>query len=129
MNEVLVKNVMDFKPYRLVNPNRTVRIIVDDKICGAEKISAGFTIVDPLSSTLFHSHDNEEEFIYILKGKGKFITEKGEYELTDNTVIFVKPGIRHKIENIENSPLWFIFVYSPPGPEQAVYKQYEKEIS
>ncbi|MEM2260615.1 MAG: cupin domain-containing protein [Candidatus Methanomethylicaceae archaeon] len=126
LNEVLIKNVMDFKPYNLTNPNRTVRIIVDKEICGAEKLSAGFTMIDPLSSTPFHSHDNEEEFIYIIKGKGRFITEKEEYELTDNTVIFVKPGIKHKIENIENSPLWFVFVYSPPGPEKEIYKQSKK---
>jgi mannose-6-phosphate isomerase-like protein (cupin superfamily) len=123
---VLVKNVMDFKSYKLINPNRTVRIIIDNKICEAKNFSAGFTIVDPLSSTPFHSHENEEEFIYILKGNGKFITEKEEYELKDNTVIFIKPGIKHKIENIEESPLWFIFVYSPPGPEEEIYKQIKK---
>jgi mannose-6-phosphate isomerase-like protein (cupin superfamily) len=73
-----------------------------------------------LSSTPFHSHENEEEFIYILKGNGKFITEKEEYELKDNTVIFIKPGIKHKIENIRETPLWFIFVYSPPDLEKEI---------
>ncbi len=118
---------MDFKPYKLINPNRTVRIIIDDKICEAKNISAGFTIIDPLSSTIFHSHDNEEEFIYIMKGKGKLITEKEEHEVIDNTVIFIKPGIKHKIENSEKYPLYFIFVYSPPGPEKGIYKQAENE--
>lgn len=93
---VLIKNVMDFKPYKLTNPNRTVRIIVDEKICEAEKLSAGFTIIDPLSSIPFHSHDNEEEFMYIIKGRGKFITEKEKYEIIDNTIIFVKPGVNIK---------------------------------
>jgi mannose-6-phosphate isomerase-like protein (cupin superfamily) len=126
-SKVFVKKISDFPSIKLIDPSRTVKIILDKEI-GAENISAGVCIIDPLSKIPYHSHEKEEEFMYIINGKGKLITEEGNYELSDDSIIFVKPNVKHTIVNELNEPLYFLFVYSPPGPEQKTKQMIKNSV-
>jgi mannose-6-phosphate isomerase-like protein (cupin superfamily) len=53
--------------------------------------------------------------MYIINGKGKLITEEGNYELSTDSIIFVKLNVKHTIVNELNEPLYFLFVYSLPA--------------
>ena len=49
-------------------------------------------------------------FFFVLSGMGKFITEKGNYDLTENTLMYYPSGIKYNIKSDKNCPLNFITV-------------------
>ena len=50
------------------NPERILRIWLDEK-SGAKNISCGTTEIPPNSQIPWHSHEKEEEVMFIYKGK------------------------------------------------------------
>ena len=59
--------------------------------------------------------------MYFKGGRGRITLESGEaFEVGPDTVTYVPPGEKHKIENIGDEPLVFIFIYVPAGPEKAI---------
>ena len=46
-------------------------------------------------SLAWHSHDNEDELFYILKGKLRIEMEAGAVELTEGQAFVVPKGVRH----------------------------------
>lgn len=49
-------------------------------------------------------------FFFVLSGNGKFITENGNYDLTENTLIYYPCGIKYNIKSSKTNPLNFITV-------------------
>ncbi len=80
----------------------------------------GICIVDPNSQTPLHTHQNEEEAMFIFGGRGKAKIQDNEYALREGSIIFCPPGISHQIINDTKRKLQFLFAYSPGGPEQTV---------
>ena len=60
-----------------------------------------------------HKHDTEEEVMYFLSGKGKFITKDREIDLHEGICIYNPPGETHKIVNTGDEVLKFVWIYSP----------------
>lgn len=61
-----------------------------------------------------HTHETEEEIIYILAGSGAIIAEGEETRLAPGTAVFIPPGLPHQIRVDEAEPLKLITVFSPP---------------
>ena len=74
----------------------------------------GNMLINPGCSIGEHSHDNEEEIYYILKGKG-FVVDNGiRQEVKEGDVILTGNGASHSIENTSSEPLevlGFILLY------------------
>jgi len=114
-----VKSLNEVTAYRMPGPKRTVRILVDPVEDGAKRISLGLCVIDPKSEIPYHSHDEAEEVMYILRGRGKAIIDGVEYELKENSSMYCPPKRMHQIVNPNPEELWFVFAYSPPGGEQS----------
>jgi len=54
--------------------------------------------------------------MYFIAGKGKFVTEEEEIDLSPGTVIYNPPGQLHKILNTGDEVLRFVWIYSPQLP-------------
>lgn len=59
---------------------------VDDSYIKVAKVHGSFT---------WHSHDNEDELFYILKGRLRIEMEDGDVELGEGEAFVVPKGVRH----------------------------------
>lgn len=64
-----------------------------------------------------HSHDRNEEAIYILEGKGRAVVDGKDYPLTAGTAIFLPKDVRHMFINEGEGALKFVWLILPHGLE------------
>ncbi|MGB9839277.1 cupin domain-containing protein [Thermovenabulum sp.] len=99
-------------------PPRVSKVLICNKTVGATQISMGVNVTEVGSKIPAHNHDNQEEAMFIVSGKGKLIVEgEGEYELTPGTAIFAPVGVKHEIVNTGDEPIKIVWAYAPPLPE------------
>jgi mannose-6-phosphate isomerase-like protein (cupin superfamily) len=63
-----------------------------------------------------HGHDNGEETIFVITGKGKVKIGDDIYDLTPGTAALFPQGVPHMIWNNTDEPLHIVCFY---GPEQS----------
>jgi mannose-6-phosphate isomerase-like protein (cupin superfamily) len=61
-----------------------------------------------------HTHQTEEEILYILSGEGVIITDGKETRLEPGAAVFIPPGLPHQIRVDGEEPLKLVTVFSPP---------------
>jgi quercetin dioxygenase-like cupin family protein len=61
-----------------------------------------------------HTHQAEEEIIYILAGEGAIVSEGKEMKLVPGAAVFIPPGMPHQIRVDSPDPLKLVTVFSPP---------------
>jgi len=96
------KNLREIPAYRVTKPeghNRKIALLVDKPGDGAQNISMGLCIIDPNSKILYHTHENEEEAIYIIKGNGIAKFADFEQKVSGGSVMFCPPKVSHQIIN------------------------------
>jgi len=99
-------------------PPRVSKLLICKKTVGATRISMGVNVTEVGSKIPAHCHNDQEEAMFIISGKGKLIVEGyGEYELTPGTAIFAPCGVKHEIINTGDEPLKLVWAYAPPLPE------------
>jgi mannose-6-phosphate isomerase-like protein (cupin superfamily) len=103
----------------LENPTRTAYIWVD-KEQGAKHVSGGSVDIPAKSELAYHSHEKEEEIMFVYKGRGVAIVEGVSYPVEPETMVFVPPGLKHQFKNTGSESLSIAWFYAPPGPEQGV---------
>ena len=62
----------------------------------------------------FHTHQAEEEIIYILSGVGTIIADGEETRLEPGVAIYIPPGLSHQIRADGAEPLKLVTLFSPP---------------
>jgi putative monooxygenase len=98
MSEPKVVYIKDVKGERR-DPPRTSWILVSEKTVGAQNVAMGVNETDPGSMVPEHLHEKEEEVMFFISGKGKFVCEGKEIPLEPGTAIYNPPGKPHKIIN------------------------------
>ncbi len=76
-------------------------IIYEDEKCKIKKI-----IVNPKAKLSLQSHEKRDENWKLISGKWK--VTYGIIEITDIDSVFIKRGVKHRVENIGTGPLVFI---------------------
>lgn len=61
-----------------------------------------------------HTHQDEEEILYILSGEGAIITAEKETRLGPGAAVFIPAGLSHRIRADGGEPLKLVTVFSPP---------------
>jgi mannose-6-phosphate isomerase-like protein (cupin superfamily) len=61
-----------------------------------------------------HTHEAEEEVIYILSGEGVIISGENEAPLEPGVAVFIPPGLAHQIRADGEEPLKLVTLFSPP---------------
>lgn len=84
----------------------------DDGDC--QNMIFGVVTFPPGSDPGTHSHENEEEVIYVISGNGETKVGDRTYPLEPGVAVFTEPGIEHGVKNTGSEPLVLISVFSPP---------------
>ncbi|TYB92415.1 MAG: cupin domain-containing protein [Kosmotoga sp.] len=92
------------------------RILIGRNL-GAPNFFMRLFVLAPGGHSPYHSHDWEHE-VYVIKGKGKIITENREEEINDNSYVFVPPNVEHQFKNIGEDELHFICVIPSTADEE-----------
>jgi mannose-6-phosphate isomerase-like protein (cupin superfamily) len=62
-----------------------------------------------------HSHDPPiEEIYFILEGKALVVVGEEKKEIISGTSVYIPPGKKHGISNVEKKELLVLFILSPP---------------
>ena len=61
-----------------------------------------------------HTHEAEEEIIYILSGEGAIISGEKEARLEPGVAVFIPPGLPHQIRVDGEELLKMVTLFSPP---------------
>ena len=61
-----------------------------------------------------HTHETQEEIIYILSGEGAIITDEETVRLEPGLAVFIPPGLSHRIRADGSEPLKLVTLFSPP---------------
>jgi mannose-6-phosphate isomerase-like protein (cupin superfamily) len=124
----LEKNGVDYPIPELIGSSRLV--LVDQDTVGAKEITFLYTKFDGKTSIHHkHKHDDCEEVMYILSGKG--VGGVGEHETVQQAgdTIFVPRGAVHWFYNPYDEPLEMYTVYSKPSLKKAGYSLESKGYS
>ena len=107
---------LDEVPERLLSIGRGRWI---DENLGASKFALIFAEIEPgLPRPKYHYHEGREHMHVILEGEARFTVEGEEYLVEANTVVLTPPGERHRWENVGDTVLRFMEVYSPLEPDE-----------
>ena len=74
----------------------------------------GVVTFPPGSDPGQHHHENEEEIIYVISGRGETKVADDIYPLEPGVAVFTEPGIPHGIKVTGDEPLVLVSVFSPP---------------
>ena len=85
-----------------------------------EGLAVGMTILHPGESSSFHSHEAECETWIVVAGHGEVRVGNERQPVGPETVVFLKPNIKHQITNTGQSPLRMFWIYTPPGGEKSI---------
>ena len=103
--------------------NATRVILVDKDTVGAEDITfAHCTFEAKTSMHKKHVHQQAEEVIYILSGKGMSGIGDSETVMSQGDTMFVPRGAVHWFYNPFDEPVQMIFIYTKSSLKSAGYK-------
>lgn len=122
-----MKNVLGLEDGRnepikdLDNAKRIV--LVDKDTVGAEDITFAYCRFEAATSShKKHIHQDAEEIIYILSGKGISGVNDTEFEMKAGETMFVPRGAVHWFYNPFPEPVEMLFAYTRPSLREAGYK-------
>ncbi len=100
---------------RVINlPGRDWFYLLGPQNSGAKNLAFGLATFPPDSNAPAHVHDAQEEIIFILAGRGEFVTAEGCVPLEPGTGIFIPPGLTHQIVVKGEETVKLVTVFSPP---------------
>ena len=94
-------------------PGREVTLLIGGDKVKSDRMTIGVTEIPPLGSNGMHAHDDKEEIIYVLEGKGEAIIGEETVKMEPNTAIVFPIGISHVTNNLEDRPMKYIFIFNP----------------
>jgi quercetin dioxygenase-like cupin family protein len=61
-----------------------------------------------------HTHDTQEEILYVISGQGAIIAGDQEILMVQGAAIFIPPGLPHQIRADGQETLRVVTLFSPP---------------
>lgn len=77
----------------------------------SKSATVGISLFMPGKKLPKHVHNNEEETIYIINGRGKYIVGGEPIDVEPDTIIYVPPGVEHEFSNTGDEmvkQVWFM---------------------
>jgi mannose-6-phosphate isomerase-like protein (cupin superfamily) len=69
-----------------------------------------------------HAHDELEQAVFVLEGRGVAEIEGQQEEIGPNDLIYLPEGVRHRIAAMEGPPLKLLIIYAPPlSPHNKIF--------
>lgn len=122
------KQGQDSVPFKIVGPeegasfwqpvpaNGFVRNIVSREVTGSRNdFSIGTQTVAPGCMVREHTHDRNEEVIFVIEGEGFARMEGVDHPIKRGSVVFIGLNTRHHFINPGPEPLTFVWYFMPGG--------------
>lgn len=100
-------------------PGRDHKMIVKPQT-GSSRMCAGVAVFPAGKHAPPHTHDNAEEVLYVLSGRGTVYVDGEPHAITAGSFILVQQGQQHSLEADAQGDLKVFYVFSPPV-EQGSY--------
>ena len=81
---------------------------------GSRNLWVGYVTMEPGARSGAHHHGDCESAIYIIRGRGRLVTDIGTAELEPGVAVFIPMGVHHATESDGPDPLELVSVFSPP---------------
>jgi len=80
--------------------------------------------IPPMGALGEEAHDNGDEILFIVEGKGEMILDGRSESVTEHDAIFVAAGRLHNLRNTGRCDLKLVAMFSPPstGTDTSVHK-------
>jgi len=104
-------------------PGRSHKMILRPDNIGTETMCFGVADFPANAHAPAHVHENEEEIIYILTGKGEIYFDGKPEPVEPGSCVFIPKKVVHSINNTSNEVMKLNYVFSPP----VVQGSYEKK--
>jgi len=107
-------NVINEKELNLLQlSKRDIKVMVNgNSPLKSKYTTSGVTFIKPKTMMDEHTHKDEEEIIYILKGKGFVIIDKVKEAIKKGTMILIPKNKPHYIDNKSNEEMKFVFFFT-----------------
>ncbi|MCA1993767.1 MAG: cupin domain-containing protein [Coleofasciculus sp. S288] len=113
-----------------LNPNSEIRGISLSEAVGLQRLGVHLVRIPPgKESFIYHSHESEEEFVYILSGRG--IAEIGdeEFEVSAGDFMgFPTPSVAHHLRNPFDQDLVYLMAGERKSIEIADFPRLKKRL-
>lgn len=93
-----------------LNPQSEMHRISLGDLAGLQRLGVHLVRLDPTKEgCVYHTHTCEEEFIYILSGRGRALIDGAEHEVGPGDFMgFPTPSVPHHLWNPFNEPLTYL---------------------
>ena len=99
-----------------VPANGYIRNLVSSKALGTPgRFSIGTQTVAPKSFIREHTHDQNEEIIFVVQGRGIARIERVDHPIETGSCVYVAVNERHHFLNPHEEPMTFLWVFAPGG--------------
>ena len=95
---------------------RTIKPLAAPWTLGTRNIWLATDEIQPGNSSNPHAHDDKEEVVFFLSGKGRVSIDSEEINVGSGHCVLFPVGSVHAVINDEDSILRFIAVVAPPLP-------------
>lgn len=99
-----------------VPANGFVRNLFSDRtIASKNRFSVGTQTVAPCSFIREHTHDRNEEIIFVVRGAGVCRLDGEDHVLEEGSCVFLGHNRRHQFLNPHDQPMTFLWFFMPGG--------------
>jgi quercetin dioxygenase-like cupin family protein len=99
-----------------VPANGFIRNLVSSKKLGTPgRYSVGTQTVAPKSFIREHTHDQNEEIIFVVEGRGIARIEGVDHPIEKGSCVYVAVNEKHHFLNPHDEPMTFFWVFTPGG--------------
>ena len=102
-NQAIVANV----------PGREIKFYIMPDECDVKNFVAGTTEIHPGSQLPEHSHEEAEEIMFFISGKGQAVLDGDVKPISAGDFFSAPAGGTHTVRNTSEEPLLFCYIFSP----------------
>jgi mannose-6-phosphate isomerase-like protein (cupin superfamily) len=87
----------------------------DSTVASRNRFSVGTQTVAPHAFIREHTHDRNEEIIFVVRGRGTCRLDGVDHPLEEGSCVFLGHNRRHQFLNPHDEPLTFLWIFMPGG--------------
>lgn len=95
-------------------PGREWALLLGPEAGGVKNATLGYATFPPGSAPPGHTHESEEEIVYVVRGRGRLIAPDCVVELEPGTAVYIPIGVEHATEADAREGLELVTVFAPP---------------
>lgn len=95
-------------------PGRDWFYLIGPQNSGAQNLVFGLADFPGGTLAAPHTHEAEEEILYVISGTGAIIAKEQEIRFEPGVAVLIPPGVPHQIRADEEETLRVVTVFSPP---------------